>query len=77
MFSSTLAIAGLLAVGAVNTVNAAVPTISALGNKFFYSNGTQYFMKGEHSCQVWHGSCKKCLLIRTQELHISSRQKTH
>ncbi|KAH8596884.1 glycoside hydrolase family 72 protein [Bisporella sp. PMI_857] len=45
MFSRTLATAGLLATLAINAVSA-VPTISAKGNKFFYSNGTQYFMKG-------------------------------
>ena len=45
MFPRTLAIAGLLAAVALNIVNA-VPTISTLGNKFFYSNGTQYYMKG-------------------------------
>jgi len=46
MFSRMLATAGLLAALAVHTAHA-VPTISTLGNKFFYSNGTQYFMKGE------------------------------
>jgi len=45
MLSRALATAGLLAGFAINAVNA-VPTISAVGNKFFYSNGTQYFIKG-------------------------------
>ncbi|KAG9243609.1 Glucanosyltransferase-domain-containing protein [Calycina marina] len=45
MFSRALAVAGLLATLAISSVNA-VPTISAVGNKFFYSNGTQYYMKG-------------------------------
>jgi len=25
---------------------AAIPTISAVGSKFFYENGTQYYLKG-------------------------------
>ena len=25
-----------------------MPTISAVGSKFFFSNGTQYYIKGEH-----------------------------
>jgi hypothetical protein len=45
MFSKVLATAGLLASFAVSVVNA-VPTIEAVGAKFFYSNGTQYFIKG-------------------------------
>jgi len=48
MFSNMLARAGLLA-GLVNAAVAAsssVPTISAVGSKFFYSNGTQYYLKG-------------------------------
>jgi hypothetical protein len=36
-----LLLAGLQAV----TVGA-VPTISAVGSKFFYENGTQYYLKG-------------------------------
>lgn len=39
MFS--LALVALLALQA-----AAVPTISAVGSKFFYENGTQYYLKG-------------------------------
>ena len=51
MFSNMLARAGLLA-GIINAAVAAtsssssVPTISAVGSKFFFSNGTQYFVKG-------------------------------
>jgi hypothetical protein len=45
MFSEALATAGLLAGFAISAVNA-VPTISAVGSKFFYDNGTQYFLKG-------------------------------
>jgi len=45
MFSKALATAGLLAGFAICAVNA-VPTISAVGSKFFYDNGTQYFLKG-------------------------------
>jgi 1,3-beta-glucanosyltransferase GAS1 len=46
MFSKVLAIAGLLAGLAINAAANAVPTIEAVGAKFFYSNGTQYFIKG-------------------------------
>lgn len=46
MFSKALATAGLLASFAFSAVNASVPTISVSGAKFFYSNGTQYFIKG-------------------------------
>ena len=48
MISNLLAKAGLLAAFAVNAAVAAssVPTISVVGSKFFYSNGTQYFIKG-------------------------------
>jgi hypothetical protein len=41
-----LATAGLLASLAFTAVNASVPTISISGAKFFYSNGTQYYIKG-------------------------------
>lgn len=46
MFSKALATAGLLASFAFGAINASVPTISVSGAKFFYSNGTQYFIKG-------------------------------
>jgi hypothetical protein len=46
MFSKALVTAGLLASFAFGAVNATVPTISVSGAKFFYSNGTQYFIKG-------------------------------
>lgn len=36
---------GLAVLGAATTVNA-MSTISAYGNKFFYENGTQFFIKG-------------------------------
>lgn len=45
MFAKALASAALLASYAVTAVNA-VDTISAVGSKFFYKNGTQYYMKG-------------------------------
>jgi hypothetical protein len=45
MFSKTLAGAGLLASFAISAINAIDP-ISVVGSKFFYSNGTQYFIKG-------------------------------
>ena len=47
MFIKALSLA-LLA--AVNVVLAAdMPTISAVGAKFFFSNGTQYYIKGKLS----------------------------
>ncbi|KAJ2891611.1 hypothetical protein MKZ38_000177 [Zalerion maritima] len=44
MRSSTLALVALY--GAATTVKAALPEIHAVGNKFFSSNGEQFFMKG-------------------------------
>ncbi|KAL2070046.1 hypothetical protein VTL71DRAFT_14726 [Oculimacula yallundae] len=46
MFAKSLTQAVLLASLAISTVHAAVPQISIKGTKFFYSNGTQYYMKG-------------------------------
>jgi hypothetical protein len=48
MFSNMLVKAGLLAgfINAAAAASSSVPTISAIGSKFFYSNGTQYFLKG-------------------------------
>jgi len=68
MFSRTIVSAGLLAAVVVNMVNA-VPTISTLGNKFFYSNGTQYFMKGKNVPASL--SLEGGLLTSPQELHIN------
>lgn len=45
MFPS-LALAPLLLAGLQAVTVNAVPTISATGAKFFYSNGTQYYIKG-------------------------------
>lgn len=56
MFSKVLATAGLLAGSLVFSANAAsTPTISAVGNKFFYSTGEQYFIKGKLPivCNTW------------------------
>jgi hypothetical protein len=55
MYSKVLATAGLLAGLAINAVNAVVPTIEAVGAKFFYSNGTQYFIKGMAVPPPLHG----------------------
>lgn len=52
MFSKVLATAGLLASVAVGVVGA-IPTIEAVGAKFFYSNGTQYYIKGMASLLIW------------------------
>lgn len=47
LFSFTLSALPLL-VGALQAVTVgAIPTISAVGSKFFYENGTQYYIKGE------------------------------
>lgn len=45
MFTKTLTLACLAAVNLVSAVT--MPTISAVGSKFFFSNGTQYYIKGE------------------------------
>lgn len=45
MFPS-LALAPLLLAGLQAVTVNAIPTISATGAKFFYSNGTQYYIKG-------------------------------
>lgn len=45
MFTKALTLAVL---AAINMVSAAdMPTISAVGAKFFFSNGTQYYIKGK------------------------------
>jgi len=45
MFPS-LALAPLLLAGLQAVTVNAIPTISATGAKFFYENGTQYYIKG-------------------------------
>lgn len=45
MFPS-LALAPLLLAGLQAVTVNAIPTISAIGAKFFYENGTQYYIKG-------------------------------
>lgn len=47
MFSKTLTLAFLAAANLVSAVT--MPTISAVGSKFFFSNGTQYYIKGQSS----------------------------
>ena len=45
MFTKALTLAVL---AAINMASAAdMPTISAVGAKFFFSNGTQYYIKGK------------------------------
>lgn len=44
MFIQTLTLAFLAAVILVTAAD--LPTISAVGSKFFFSNGTQYYIKG-------------------------------
>ncbi|KAF4634745.1 hypothetical protein G7Y89_g3351 [Cudoniella acicularis] len=46
MFGKILGQAALLASFAISAADASTPTISAVGNKFFSSNGTQFFIKG-------------------------------
>jgi hypothetical protein len=45
MLSSLALSVPVLMAGLAATVNA-VPTISAVGSKFFYENGTQFYIKG-------------------------------
>lgn len=44
--SLTLSAVPLLLAGLQAATVGAIPTISAVGSKFFYENGTQYFLKG-------------------------------
>lgn len=50
------ALAPLLLAGLQATAVSAIPSISAVGSKFFYENGTQFYIKGCLSpvlmCQV-------------------------
>jgi hypothetical protein len=47
MFSSLALSAPLLLAGLQAATVGAIPTISAVGSKFFYENGTQYYIKGK------------------------------
>jgi S1-C subfamily serine protease len=71
MFSTAVAKAGLWAAFAVNAALAAssIPTISAVGSKFFYSNGTQYYIKGNPVVRPARREHR--LTRRGQALHIS------
>lgn len=44
MITTALSLAFLAAANIVSAAN--LPTISAVGSKFFFSNGTQYYIKG-------------------------------
>ncbi len=44
--SLALSAVPLLLAGLQAATVGAVPTISAVGSKFFYENGTQYYLKG-------------------------------
>lgn len=46
MFAKIMLKAALLASCAISATNA-IPTITATGNKFFDSDGNQFFMKGK------------------------------
>lgn len=44
--SLALSAVPLLLAGLQAATVGAIPTISAVGSKFFYENGTQYYLKG-------------------------------
>lgn len=48
MLSKTFLAAASIAILAASTVSA-IPTISAVGSKFFTSNGNQFYIKGKSS----------------------------
>ncbi len=54
MFTKALSFAFLAAVNMVSAVD--MPTISAVGAKFFFSNGTQYYIKGKPSISQFFSS---------------------
>jgi len=51
MFSKMLATAGLIAGLAISAVHA-IPTISAVGSKFFDSDGKQFYIKGTSTASL-------------------------
>jgi len=53
MFNIRTAFTALLGAAALSTV-AAIPTISAVGSKFFTSDGNQWFIKGELPHELLH-----------------------
>lgn len=56
MFSSfALSVVPLVLAGLQAVTVDAVPTISAVGSKFFYENGTQYYLKGSWGSRSTHG----------------------
>ncbi len=60
MLTKALTLACLAAANLVSAVS--MPTISAVGSKFFFSNGTQYYIKGKVSsratdCAILIGVC--------------------
>lgn len=57
--SLALSAVPLLLAGLQAATVGAVPTISAVGSKFFYENGTQYYLKGtfgQHSYRIAPGN---------------------
>jgi hypothetical protein len=48
MFSSLALSVPLLLAGLQATAVGAIPSISAVGSKFFYANGTQFYIKGTY-----------------------------
>ena len=69
MFKEILSLAILAATHVATAAD--LPTISAVGSKFFFDNGTQYYIKGRQSVYDWEGHA----LTRIQALPISSQIK--
>lgn len=75
MFLTT--ISSLLALfTAINHVLAATPIVSAVGSKFFTSDGNQFYIKGKsgHSTKFGLGSDLLTILRAQQALPTSSSQ---
>jgi hypothetical protein len=54
-------------------VTAAIPTISAIGSKFFDSNGNQFFIKGILNCSLrfqYHMFDSNFLFLLTSEIGL-------
>lgn len=59
MFAKALAGVALLASYAITAANAIDP-ISVVGSKFFYKNGTQYYIKGTPARRLHPAKNTKC-----------------
>ncbi|KAJ5492913.1 hypothetical protein N7539_001659 [Penicillium diatomitis] len=80
--SFTLSAVPLLLAGLQAATVNAVPTISAVGSKFFYENGTQYFIKGiayqlkPHDPLIDTAQCKRDI-VRMSELGTNAIRVYH